>query len=73
MFQWTRSLKCYHRWVSDHAEQNKPEPCEKSEWFSKVDSSSPDSGNVKEEIVNYDDAVEPAPTESRILIVKVEQ
>ena len=38
----------------------------------KLDSSSPDSGNVKEEIVNYDDAVEPAPTESRILIVKVE-
>ena len=31
--------------------------------FSKLRSSSPDSGIVKEEIVDYDDSVEPAPTE----------
>ena len=44
-------------------QENKPEPWENSERFSKLRSSSPDSGIVKEEIVDYDDSVEPAPTE----------
>ena len=33
------------------------------ERFSKLRSSSPDSGIVKEEIIDYDDSVKPAPTE----------
>ena len=48
---------------SEHAEQNKPEPWEISERFSKFRSSSPDSGNLKEKTVDYDDSVEPGPTE----------
>ena len=44
-------------------QENKPEPWENSERFSKLRSSSPDSGIVKEEIIDYDDSVEPAPTE----------
>ena len=44
-------------------QENKPEPWENCERFSKLRSSSPDSGIVKEEIVDYDDSVEPAPTE----------
>ena len=43
--------------------ENKPEPWENSERFSKLRSSSPDSGIVKEEIIDYDDSVGPAPTE----------
>ena len=43
--------------------ENKPEPWENSERFSKLFSSSPDSGILKEEIIDYDDSVEPAPTE----------
>lgn len=44
-------------------QENKPEPWENSERFSKLRSSSPDSGIVKEEIIDYDDSLEPAPTE----------
>ena len=45
-------------------QENKPEPGENSERFqSKLRSSSPDSGIVKEEIIDYNDSVEPAPTE----------
>ena len=45
-------------------QENKPEPGENSERFqSKLRSSSPDSGIVKEEIIDYDDSVQPAPTE----------
>ena len=43
--------------------ENKPEPWENSERFSKLFSSSPDPGILKEEIIDYDDSVEPAPTE----------
>ena len=48
---------------SEHAEKNKPELWENSERFSKLRSSSPDSEIVKEEIIDYDDSVEPARTE----------
>ena len=44
-------------------QENKAEPWENSERFSKLRSSSPDSGIVKEEIIDYDDSVEPALTE----------
>ena len=47
---------------SEHAEQNKREPWEIGERFSKLRSSSPDSGNVKEKTIDYDDSVEPEPT-----------
>ena len=50
---------------SEHPEKNKPEPepWENSERFSKLCSSSPDSGIVKLEILDYSDSEEPAPTE----------
>ena len=47
---------------SEHAEQNKREPWEIGERFSKLRSSSPASGNVKEKTIDYDDSVEPEPT-----------
>ena len=66
MFQWQSYCSLIVTSFSEHAgtrQENKPETWENSERFSKLRSSSPDSGIVKEEIVDYDDSVEPAPTE----------
>ena len=62
MFQWQSycSLIVIIFWTR---QENKPEQWENSERFSKLCSSSLDSGIVKEEIIDYDYCVEPAPTE----------
>ena len=63
MFQWQSYCSLIVTSFSEKHQENKPEPSENSERFSKFRSSSPDSGIVKEEIIDYDDSVEPAPTE----------
>ena len=42
---------------------NREKTASDSQSFARLRPSSPDSGIVKEEIVDYDDSVEPAPTE----------
>ena len=67
MFQWAHGLelRSYNTMLlfsdlwREHVKKNK----QNSERFSNLRSSSPDSGIVKEEIIDYDDSVEPAPTE----------
>ena len=64
MFQWQSYCSLIVTSFSEHAKKtNLNREKTASDILMKLLSSSPDSGIVKEEIVDYDDSVEPARTE----------